>query len=164
MTHLRRLVSFAVVFLAMGEAPGHGQTSPVASLRWLAGRWELQADRLSVEEQWLEPRAGILVGVSRSSRGESLVGFEFMRIFSRGDTLIFAAQPSGQELTEFVAVSSGSREVIFENLEHDFPQRVSYRAVGSDSLIARVEGVRGGQLQGSEFPYGRVTCAGLSGR
>ena len=48
--------------------------------------------------------------------------------------------------------------VIFENPAHDFPQRIIYRRRGADSLLARVEGMRGGRLRGLDFPYRRVPC------
>ena len=35
-----------------------------------------------------------------------------------------------------------------------------YRAIGADSLGARIEGVRGGTLRGIDFPMQRVRCAG----
>ena len=76
---------------------------------------------------------GNLLGISRTTRGDSLAGFEFMRIHGRGDTLIFAAQPSGQPPADFFATLVGDRDVLFENPAHDFPQRIRYRAVGADS-------------------------------
>ena len=48
--------------------------------------------------------------------------------------------------------------VTFENLAHDFPQRVMYRRVGGDSLVARVEGTRAGRTRGVDFAYRRAAC------
>ena len=50
--------------------------------------------------------------------------------------------------------------VVFENRTHDFPQRVGYRKVGADSLLAWIEGERNGRTRRIEFPYRRVRCAG----
>lgn len=150
-----------VALLALGPSPADAQDSEVVGLQWLAGCWEARGDGTIIEEQWLAPAAGILLGVSRTRRGEALVGYEFARIYSRGDSLVFAASPSGQDPAEFVAPSADDREVVFENLKHDFPQRVRYRAIGTDSLAARIEGVRAGDLQGVDFRYGRVACPGL---
>ena len=49
--------------------------------------------------------------------------------------------------------------VVFEAPEHDFPQRVGYRRVGSDSVLAWVEGTMKGKTRRIEFPYRRVQCA-----
>jgi hypothetical protein len=152
-------VLLAIACVACSSRPVFSQASPVEELHWFAGCWERNVDALVIEEQWLRPRAGTLLGVSRTIRGESLVGFEFMRIHSRGDTLVFSAQPSGQEPVEFKTLTAGDREVAFENLDHDFPQRVRYRAGGRDSLYASIEGTRAGVMRRVDFPYARVSCA-----
>jgi hypothetical protein len=126
----------------------------------MAGCWERRSGARLVEEHWLAPRGGMMLGVGRTTRGDTLVEYEHTRIYSRGDTLIYAAMPSGQTPAEFRALRSAGDEVRFENLAHDFPQRVIYRRLGADSLAARVEGMRGGQLRGFDFPYGRVSCPG----
>jgi hypothetical protein len=149
-----------VALLAAGSA--HAQTSASAPLPWLAGCWEGRAGTRLVEEHWLAPRGGTLLGVSRTTVGDSLVEYEYLRIHARADTLVFAAAPSGQTPAEFRTVSGAADVVRFENLAHDFPQRVIYRRVGSDSVVARIEGRRGGELRGIDFPYRRVACPGAS--
>jgi hypothetical protein len=48
--------------------------------------------------------------------------------------------------------------VVFENPQHDFPQRVGYERKGGDALLAWIEGTRNGQTRRVEFPYRRVAC------
>ena len=50
--------------------------------------------------------------------------------------------------------------MIFSNPAHDFPQWIIYRLRGSDSLVARIEGTRNGQLRGIDFPMRRTGCTG----
>ena len=42
------------------------------------------------------------------------------------------------------------------------PQRIVYRRVGADSLIARIEGDRAGRRQPVTFPYRKVSCAAVT--
>jgi Protein of unknown function (DUF2442) len=53
---------------------------------------------------------------------------------------------------------SPEREVVFENLEHDFPQRVIYKLDGDGVLRASIEGLQKGQLKTIEFPMRKVDC------
>lgn len=159
MMHRPWLVTISLLVLG----PSSADAQEVGRLQWLAGCWESRADSTIIEEQWLAPAAGVLLGVSRTRRGESLVGYEFTRIYSRGDSLVFSASPSGQDPAEFVAQPVDDREIVFENPGHDFPQRVRYRAIGTDSLVARIEGVRAGGMQGVDFRYRRVACPGSGG-
>ena len=50
--------------------------------------------------------------------------------------------------------------VVFENLQHDFPQRIGYQRTGPNALLAWVEGSQKGQFRRIEFPYRRATCTG----
>ena len=106
----------------------------------------------------MRPRAGLMLGVSRTVVGDSLREYEQVALFQRGGHLIYAATPARQATAEFTSIAVSDSAVTFENPTHDFPQRVIYRRRGADSLIARVEGMRRGQLRGSDYPYRRVTC------
>lgn len=153
-----------LLFAAGSLVPAVARAQAPASLpAWMAGCWERRAGNRLVEEQWMAPRGGMMLGVGRTTRGDSVVEYEHTRIYAKGDTLVFAATPSGQAPAEFRAVGSAGDEVRFENLAHDFPQRVIYRRAGPDSLRARVEGTRGGQARGFDFSYGRVACPASGG-
>jgi hypothetical protein len=87
--------------------------------------------------------------------------FEFLRIHTAGDTLVYTAQPGGRAPTEFRTVAPVAGVIVFENPAHDFPTRISYRRAGTDSLIARVEGPGpGGALRGFDVPMARIHCEG----
>lgn len=57
----------------------------------------------------------------------------------RAAVLAFVAQPGGRPATAFALKSIDASSVVFENLQHDFPQRIMYRRAGG-RLCARVEG------------------------
>ena len=48
--------------------------------------------------------------------------------------------------------------VVFENPQHDFPQRIIYRLEKDGSLLARIEGVNQGREKGINFPMKRAKC------
>jgi len=49
---------------------------------------------------------------------------------------------------------------VFENLKHDFPQRIGYERTSVDRLEAWIEGPQNGQTRRLAFSYARVPCAG----
>mgnify|MGYP006137909635 CR=1 FL=1 len=75
-----------------------------------------------------------------------------------GDTLVYHAMPSRQEPAVFRSISVANDAVTFEDKAHDFPQRIIYRRVGADSVVARIEGTVRGQARGVDFPFARVRC------
>lgn len=132
---------------------------PISELAWLAGCWQVRGATTTIEEMWLAPRGGLLLGVSRTVRNGRAIDFEHTRIELSEGRPAFTAKPARQPEATFVATESSSTAVVFENPDHDFPQRISYRKVGSDSLHARIEGTTNGRARGVDFKYGRVQCS-----
>ena len=50
------------------------------------------------------------------------------------------------------------QEAVFENPEHDFPQRIICRLGDDGSLNARIEGKRNGKEKEMDFLMKRVKC------
>jgi hypothetical protein len=124
---------------------------------FLHGCWERRAGNRVVEEQWMRPRGGAMLGMSRTVRGDTLIEWEFLRLYERGQQLVYAAQPARQPPAEFTSTSIERDVITFANPAHDFPQRIIYRLSG-DSLFARIEGQMNGRERGVDFRYGRVRC------
>jgi hypothetical protein len=163
-----RAVGVGTFLVALLVAPAAGQADhdrsaldPVAAVGWLAGCWEGTLENgATYEEVWLPPRAGTLVGLARMTRDDRTLSFEFIRILDDHGTLVYAAQPSGRPPTHFRATTLDSRQVTFENPDHDFPHRIIYRFAPPDELFARIEGDMDGELRALDFPLRRTACPG----
>lgn len=137
---------------------GSSSAASANTVSWLAGCWSLEGSEPGTLEVWMKPAGGVMVGMSRTIRNGAATAHEFMLIRSDGDSLVFVAQPSNQREAKFIAARIAEREVIFENLAHDFPQRILYRRSGDDTLHARIEGVRDGKLRGIDYSMTKVAC------
>jgi hypothetical protein len=124
----------------------------------LAGCWEVATPTGVSEEHWLRPRGGALFGVSRTVRGDSTVAWEWLRIIERAGRLVYVALPFNQAGAEFAESAATDSSVAFDNPAHDFPQRITYRRRGNDSLLARIEGTVRGAFRAVDFPFRRVSC------
>jgi hypothetical protein len=128
----------------------------VGDLDWMTGLWTQKGGE--GREAWLPPVGGQMVGLSQSPRPGRRPSYEFERIEARDGVLTFTAIIEGQPPTPFALLSSKDGEVVFQNLEHDFPQRVIYRRCGVD-LCARIEGTINGKLEGEDWRYARAIWA-----
>ena len=106
----------------------------------------------------MAPRGRTMIGSSRTIRGDSLFEFEQIVLRERGGQLLYEARPSRQATTTFTSTAVDDTSLVFENPQHDFPQKVGYQRRGADSLVAFIEGPRNGQTRRIIFPYSRVTC------
>jgi len=142
------------------KAPDAASVSSVAPLSWIAGCWQMLTRTGVVEEQWMSGRGETLLGMSRTVRADTLAEYEFLLIRIDRGHVVYEAHPSGQPAASFAATAVSETLAIFEDPSHDFPQTISYRAVGPDSLVARVEGVFSGEPRVFEYRYVRVACPG----
>lgn len=137
---------------------------PLSAAAWLAGCWAPEGEEAGSVEMWMAPAGGTMLGASRTVKGGKTVFHEFMLIQpNEQGALVFTALVEGQAATDFVAVPGTQGELVFENLAHDFPQRVMYRPVGPDRLAARIEGMDSGTLRGVDYPMQRIACETPSG-
>lgn len=130
----------------------------VERLAWMTGCWETKSAQRTVEEHWLAPRGQTMLGMGRTVRDGRTTEYEFVVLEKRDDRLAYEAHPSGQPPAVFLSREVGEDSVVFENAQHDFPQRVGYQQRGPDSLLAWIEGSQDGRLRRVEFQYQRVPC------
>lgn len=131
----------------------------IVKLAWLAGCWKSETAEPGSGEHWTPLAGGTMLGTGRTVRQGRTVEFEFMELRHLPDgSLAFIAHPSGQRTTTFPLLRISDTEAVFENSQHDFPQRVAYAREGESKLRARIEGVRNGKLRVIEFPMSRVDC------
>ncbi|CAN5190685.1 DUF6265 family protein [soil metagenome] len=152
---MRRLALILCTSVALTSAGG----ATVEDLAWLHGCWHSTDGGREVSEHWMKPKGKTMLGLSRTIAGGKTVAHEFMRIVEEenGD-VFFIAQPSGQKETSFKLVTVKSREVVFANPAHDFPQRVIYRLQEDGSLLGRIEGMSKGKERAVDFPMQKTRC------
>jgi hypothetical protein len=139
---MKRLIAGALALLLMGQA---APPASVADLAWMSGRWETEGMNDNVtQESWSEPRAGAMLGYSRSGTGERMREFEFLRIQAGADGVpTYHAQPGGRPPVSFRLTAHSATSATFENPQHDFPQRIRYERTGGDTMMATISKLDG---------------------
>jgi hypothetical protein len=152
-------LALACAFAVSASVEAVAAEADVTSLAWLAGCWQAEPDEPGSGEHWLAPAGGTMLGVGRTVKNGKTVSHEFMQLRRNAEgELVYIALPSGQKEATFVATSVATESVIFENPEHDFPQKVTYRLQPGGRLLVRIEGWRGGAARSLDYPLKRVAC------
>lgn len=139
--------------LARAADPPAKAASPLASLAWISGSWTGTQGEMTTEEHWTDPTGGLMLGMNRARRGDRVVMFEFLRIVARGDSIFYIALPRGRGETPFPLKERTDKRVVFENLTHDFPQRILYWQDKPGELHARTEGTMDGKAVSEEWVW-----------
>ena len=127
----------------------------IEDLGWMAGHWAGTADGVEMEELWIEPKGGIMLGVHRDIRPDGSAFFEYLRIEARDGALVYLASPRGGAPTAFTLTRLDEAHAVFENPEHDFPQRIIYH-LRDGVMTSRIEGTVDGKLRSSEWRWSLV--------
>jgi hypothetical protein len=147
------VAGLALLLGALGAAAAAGD---VERLGWLEGRWVGEKDGVSMEELWTAPRGGALLGIHSDVKAGRLVSWEFLRIADSGDGVSYFASPRSAAPTLFKLVDIGERRAVFENRQHDFPQRIVYWLDAQGALHARIEGPQEGRTVSEEWVWKRA--------
>jgi hypothetical protein len=156
MNSLRIVACLLIASAALVQPP---KPKPnLSDLAWIAGCWESGGDEDTIRERWMTPLGGTMLGMSHTITDDKTVAYEFLRIHEEADGIYYTANPSGQAQNSFKLVKVGKGEAVFEDLTHDFPQRIIYRLEKDGGLMAIIEGVNKNALKQVKYPLHRVPC------
>jgi hypothetical protein len=140
------------------EAPA--VQSRLNDVSWILGEWQLSSPDGGVfVEKWIKESDSSYTGEGSltNAKGEVLFA-ESLRLVQRGNELWYvptiASQNNGQPVY-FKEKSFTGNEIVFENPEHDFPQRIIYQKSSDSTLYARIEGKQDGKDAKEEYSYSR---------
>jgi hypothetical protein len=156
---LLRPAAIALVGAAALAACASGPSADeLGRFGFMVGCWQSKPDASGQvnKEVWSAPQGGLMFSWATATRGAELVSFEQTRVDLRGQRATYIASPEGQRPVVFTeAGPAAPNAVTFENPQHDYPQRISYRATrdGLAATISRVDGSR-------PVEYGWSRCRG----
>ena len=150
--------------LGVSGASGQAVKPTLKDLSFMAGCWEMKIPgrKVVITEQWMTPMGDAMLGMNRTLTDGSMTGFEFLRLIQKDGTLYYIAMPSENDSpTSFELKTISKRQVVFENLGHDFPQTITYTVDGTRAMTAAVEGLANERPKRRriEFPMLRTKCS-----
>jgi Domain of unknown function (DUF6265) len=158
---MKQLLLLAL-FIAAGIAKAGAQTysqKEFNALHGLAGLWKMETKRGPLYEEWKVLPDGKLYGRSYKINNKDTMVLERVEITLKGNNILYTPVVTGQNNEQPVpfnlSVLTG-KKYVFENKEHDYPQRVIYNIVSKEVLKARIEGTNNGKEMSSDFTYSRV--------
>lgn len=125
----------------------------------LAGKWKMLTRKGLIIEEWKKEDSATLSGKSYLLKSGDTIPLEKLKIYRLQDKLFYTSQVHGQnegEVIAFALTTAINNTYTFENPEHDFPKRIHYEFVGSDSLHAWIDSGEAMAGKRSDFNYIRV--------
>ncbi len=130
--------------------PPDAARAELEGLAWMEGTWRIQHGGTVTEERWLPLAGTTLLGLSHTYDEKRTHFFEFLRITVQHGKVAYVAQPGGRPPVPFLAAKLADGEAVFENPEHDHPQRIRYVRT-EKGLTATISLLDGSRAQVFEF-------------
>lgn len=125
---------------------------------WLIGSWENETDQGILSESWEKTNDSLFHGQSYFIKKKDTLHSESVELSQNGEELIYSPTVKGQNNdlpVAFKLTSATAKQLIFENPAHDFPQKITYRMITADSLVAEISGNQQGKPASESYPMKR---------
>lgn len=120
------------------------------------GKWKMEVENTLVYEEWTVINDSELMAKSFTIENADTSISETIHLKKFSDNWAYVAIPINQSITLFSLTDFTNKKFIFENKEHDFPQRISYEFHKDGKMTASIEGDVNGEFVRKEFSY-RIT-------
>lgn len=125
-------------------------------LKLFPGKWKMISDKIEYYEEWKIVNEYELTGIGFSIEEGDTVSSEKLYLKKFEDTWAYIALPVNQTITLFALTEYSESKFIFENKEHDYPQRIIYEFTADGQLNAATEGIIEGELMRRDFSFIRI--------
>jgi Domain of unknown function (DUF6265) len=152
---MKSIAVFIVVLLSAFTC----QQDVFSELQQLSGTWKMDTKRGAIYENWIRTTKDEMQGKSFKLNGKDTVVLENVRLSKSSEGLFYIPVVSNQnegKPVSFRMIDSKNKTFVFENKEHDFPQRVIYHIVSKDSVHAWIEGTKNGKEGRSDYFFKRI--------
>ncbi|MBD3403183.1 hypothetical protein GF420_09835 [candidate division GN15 bacterium] len=124
------------------QATGFSGPRGVTGLHWLEGTWRGTLGDNIFEARYSSPEGGQVLGMSKEFLPNRPAYIEFERFHAIEGEVVVTPYPAGRQSVNFALTSHDpeTRRAVFENPEHDFPTKLVYHRIESDSLVIEVSG------------------------
>jgi hypothetical protein len=123
--------------------------------QWLVGKWKVDSDKSKKYEVW-QMDGNRLKGEGYSVKEGQKNVFETLFLEDFGGQWAYIALPDKQQITLFALVHSENNRYVFENKEHDFPQRIIYNYDDSKHIHVSVEADHNGKTKKFELNLSKI--------
>ncbi|MDI5893329.1 DUF6265 family protein [Flavobacterium algoritolerans] len=137
----------------------YNKNEKIKAASWLLGNWENKSADGNLTENWEKLNDSTFQAQSYYIKEKDTVHFESIILQQKGENLTYTATVKGQNNDKpvvFKLTTATDKQVSFENLKHDYPQKISYSQITPDSLVAKISGIQQGKSSSEQFSMKKI--------
>jgi hypothetical protein len=159
---MKRVIMVFTILIAIscGNQPNSKQpikeVQATSAYSWMLGNWVINYGETKVYENWRQENETMLIGSGFVVKGADTIVREDMRMQYIGNKWVFIAKINENNPILFTCnQDSAGVKLVFENPEHDYPQRITYGLNSAKEIYALVEGLDQGKANREEYYFKR---------
>ena len=126
----------------------------IKTAHWLLGQWENKSEYGTLTEMWKKANDSTYNGQSFFLKGKDTIHTETVLLQQVEDQLSYTTTIKGEnddQPVPFIHTDRDETQLVFENLKHDYPQKISYTQISKDSLVAEISGIQSGKPSSERY-------------
>jgi hypothetical protein len=147
------LLVFVIVSCKNGDSDKN-EKELIKNASWLLGKWESKSTDGILSETWTQTNDSTLQGASYFIKEKDTIHFETIVLQQKGEALIYSAKVRGQndnKAISFSLVQAPENHLVFENLKHDYPQKITYQNIPNKKMVAIISGLLEGKPSSEKY-------------
>lgn len=161
---MKAVIIFIALILLLGlqycnssneEKNNSNSISNMSDAYFLVGEWRNEQKDGFITEKWIKIDDSTMHGVSCFIQQGDTASYEEILLMKRNNEMFYIPSVNNQNQGKpvvFTRVFGQEDRLVFENKEHDFPQRIIYFRISSDSIMAEISGEIRGKKKFINFP------------
>ncbi len=140
---MRQFFLFTSISLLLFSCTTTSKNEKIKASEWLIGEWKNESEEGIIIETWSKPNDSTLVAGSFFVKEKDTLHIETIRLFEKDGELVYETTIKGQNNDKpisFPLISETENELVFENLNNDYPQKVKYLRNSNSTLTIFITG------------------------
>ena len=151
---MRQFFLFSALSLLLFSCTNNSKNEKIKASKWLLGEWVNQSQEGVISENWTQPNDSTLIANSNYIKEEDTLHFENIILKEKEGELVYETTIKGQNNDKpivFTLLSETENELVFENLQNDYPQKIKYQHNSKSAITISISGKQAKKIVYEQF-------------
>jgi hypothetical protein len=151
---MRQYFFFSAISLLLFSCTNKSKNEKIKASEWLVGEWKNESKEGIVTENWSKTNDSTLVAGSFFIKEKDTLHFENSKLIEKDGELVYETIIQGQNNDKpivFPLLSETENELVFENLQNDYPQKIKYQRNSKSAITISISGKQAKKFVSEQF-------------
>ena len=156
---MRQFFLFSSLILLLFSCTTTSKNEKIKATEWLIGQWENTSEEGILTENWTKSNDSTLAAGFFFIKEKNTLHFEAIRLVEKDGELVYETTIKGQNNDKpilFPLISETENELVFENLQNDYPQKIKYQRNSKTVITIAISGTQAKKVVSEQFKMTKV--------